>query len=321
MSGGGSSTNRIAAGSTPSSFISLRMTRCWLLYLLGIANTCPARSFSDLAGRSLRTMTVDPSRCPRYAIRTLTPCSRSFIASGAIMKVASSRPPLSVSTTVGKSVKRCDSKRVERLVFDAKSVTGHVRWQVTGRNPTASVSRSLSGGLPGRRDRRSLPRLQPQHGEERDEGQGARRPSVRTATSIALMSGLLSGFDVRFKAKPGENPMHRVHDLGMRRIARPRHGEQNFVAHPRRPLGQDQHAIRELRGFLDVMGDQNDRARLLAQDPRQFAPHLQPRQVVERRERLVHQQQRRVAAERARQLDALPHAARQLMGIAARRTR
>ena len=35
------------------------------------------------------------------------------------MKVASSRPLFTVSTTVGKSVKRCDSKRVERLVFEA----------------------------------------------------------------------------------------------------------------------------------------------------------------------------------------------------------
>ena len=119
MSGGGISTNRIVAGSTPSSSISLRITRYWLLYLLGIANTLPARSFSDLAGRSLRTMTVEPSRWPRYAIRTGTPCSRSFIASGAIMNVASSRPLFTVSTTVGKSVKRWDSKRVLRLVFVA----------------------------------------------------------------------------------------------------------------------------------------------------------------------------------------------------------
>ena len=87
--------------------------------MLGIAKTRPARSFNDFAGRSFRTMTVEPSRCPRYAILTLTPCSRNFIASGAIMNVASSRPLLTVSTTVGKSVKRCDSKRVVRLVFDA----------------------------------------------------------------------------------------------------------------------------------------------------------------------------------------------------------
>ena len=57
------------------------------------------------------------------------------------MNVASSRPLFIVSTTVGKSVKRCDSNRVEGLVFDAKSVTGQVRWQVTGRKPTVSTSR------------------------------------------------------------------------------------------------------------------------------------------------------------------------------------
>jgi hypothetical protein len=41
------------------------------------------------------------------------------MARGAIMKVASSRPLLRVSTTVGKSVKRCDSNRVVVLVRDA----------------------------------------------------------------------------------------------------------------------------------------------------------------------------------------------------------
>jgi hypothetical protein len=52
-------------------------------------------------------------------MRTPTPCSRSFMARGAIMNVASSRPLFRVSTTVGKSVKRCDSNRVLLLVFDA----------------------------------------------------------------------------------------------------------------------------------------------------------------------------------------------------------
>ena len=45
------------------------------------------------------------------------------------------------STIVGKSVNRCDSNRVPRLVRVAKSVTGQVRWQVTGRNPTFKISR------------------------------------------------------------------------------------------------------------------------------------------------------------------------------------
>lgn len=60
------------------------------------------------------------------------------------MKVASSRPPLTASTIVGKSVKRCDSNRVVVLVLDAKSVTGHVRCQVTGRKPTDNCCRAAS---------------------------------------------------------------------------------------------------------------------------------------------------------------------------------
>ena len=100
--------------------MSFRITRFWLLYLLGMANVRPFRSrrlFTSV--RSLRTITVEPSRWPRYVIRTPSPCSRSFMARGAIMNVASSLPLFTVSTIVGKSVKRCDSKRVERLVFDA----------------------------------------------------------------------------------------------------------------------------------------------------------------------------------------------------------
>ena len=57
-----------------------------------------------------------------------TPCSRSTIASGARMNVASILRALSASTTVGKSVKRCETNRVlVVVVFVAKSVTGQVR--------------------------------------------------------------------------------------------------------------------------------------------------------------------------------------------------
>src|SRR5687767_14051678 len=57
------------------------------------------------------------------------------------MKVASRRPPLTDSTTVGKSVNLCDSNRLEALVRVAKSVTGQVKWQVTGKNPTFNSCR------------------------------------------------------------------------------------------------------------------------------------------------------------------------------------
>src|ERR1700704_5641635 len=64
------------------------------------------------------------------------------------MKVASSRPLLIDSTTVGKSVKRCDSNRVALLVLVAKSVTGHVKWQVTGRKPTFNSARICACSRP-----------------------------------------------------------------------------------------------------------------------------------------------------------------------------
>ncbi len=209
----------MSSGLSPSSFISLRITRFWLLYLLGIAKVIPFRSFRLFTCvRSDRTITVDPSRWPRYAIFTFTPCSRSFIASGAIMKLACSRPLFIVSTTVGKSVKRWDSKRVDGLVFDAKSVTGHVRWQVTGRKPTARVSRgaafcatvaAVSGrchGLlrstPNTTRSNSAPRLQRTSGERiigrspcrarrrRSDSASSSRPrSVRILCTAATTSG------------------------------------------------------------------------------------------------------------------------------------
>jgi len=57
------------------------------------------------------------------------------------MKAASIRPALTDSAIVGKSVKRWDSNRVDLLALVAKSVTGQVRWQVTGKKPTFSISR------------------------------------------------------------------------------------------------------------------------------------------------------------------------------------
>ena len=60
------------------------------------------------------------------------------------MNVASMRPLLNASAMVGKSVNRFDSNRVVVLVRDAKSVTGHVRCQVTGRKPTLRSSRACA---------------------------------------------------------------------------------------------------------------------------------------------------------------------------------
>ena len=81
------------------------------------------------------------------------------------------------------------------------------------------------------------------------------------------------------------------------------------------PLGEHEHAVGELRRLLDVVGHEHDRARLLAQQPRQLAAHAEAGQVVEGREGLVHEQQVGVAGQGPRQLHALPHAARELVRV------
>ena len=52
--------------------------------------------------------------------------------------------------------------------------------------------------------------------------------------------------------------------------------------------GSYQDAVGELDGLVDVVGDEQDRLALLLPDPHQVGAHLEPRDVVERPERLVH---------------------------------
>ena len=62
------------------------------------------------------------------------------------------------------------------------------------------------------------------------------------------------------------------------------------------------------------MGDEDDRLVRARQKLRQILPKDHAGLLVERAEGLVHQQHRRVEAERTRQCRALPHAAGQLAG-------
>ena len=119
MSGGGISTKRIVAGSTPSSFMQLADHQVLVAVLAGDGEGLPRRSRRLFAGEVLAHHHRRAVAMAEVGDLHLEPCSRSFMARGAIMKVASRRPLFTVSTTVGKSVKRCDSKRVRRLVLDA----------------------------------------------------------------------------------------------------------------------------------------------------------------------------------------------------------
>ena len=68
--------------------------------------------------------------------------------------------------------------------------------------------------------------------------------------------------------------------FGVRRVARALKRELQLAANARGPLREHDDAVRELRGLLYVVRDEDDRAWALAQEPRQFAPEPQALQVV-----------------------------------------
>ena len=94
---------------------------------------------------------------------------------------------------------------------------------------------------------------------------------------------------------------------------RERHVERRLDA--RRPRAQHQDAIRQVDGLFHVVRDQHDGVAFLREDAQQFVLHAQAHQRVERRERLVHVEDLGLHHQRARDLGALQHAARQLVRI------
>ena len=79
-------------------------------------------------------------------------------------------------------------------------------------------------------------------------------------------------------------------------------------------LAQDRDAVAHLDRLVDVVRDEDDRLADLAVQPQQLGLQAEARDRVERAERLVHQQQRRVGSERAREADALALPAGELRG-------
>ena len=75
------------------------------------------------------------------------------------------------------------------------------------------------------------------------------------------------------------------------------------------------HAIRQLHGFVDIVGDEDDGVALRLPDAQQFAAHDEPGDGIERAERLVEQQHVGIDGQRARHFQPLLHAARKLRGI------
>ena len=87
--------------------------------------------------------------------------------------------------------------------------------------------------------------------------------------------------------------------------------DREFLHDPSRPLRHHQHALGQVDGLVDVVGDHDDGLAGRLPQPQQLVLHGLARLRVERAERLVEQQDFRIVGERARDRDALLHAARQ----------
>jgi hypothetical protein len=95
---------------------------------------------------------------------------------------------------------------------------------------------------------------------------------------------------------------------------RERHFDDRFDAAGMRRHDDD--AVAECHRLVDAVGDEHDRLLVFVPDAQQFLLQQGTVLLVERRERLVHQQHLGVGGESARDRDALLHAARQLVRIA-----
>ena len=83
------------------------------------------------------------------------------------------------------------------------------------------------------------------------------------------------------------------------------------------PRRHHQHLVGEIHRLGQAVGDEHHGLGGLRPDAQQLVPHGHARLLVERGERLVHQQHGRVLHQAARDGDALLHAARQLVRVAA----
>ena len=81
---------------------------------------------------------------------------------------------------------------------------------------------------------------------------------------------------------------------------------------PSRPGPHHRHPVGEKRRLVDAVGDEQRRRAGLDPDPLQFDVHLPPQNLIERAERLVHEENSRLGDERPSNRHPLTHAARQL---------
>ena len=149
---------------------------------------------------------------------------------------------------------------------------------------------------------------------------GTKLRCARALTSCApAMRFVVAHAAARFLAQVAPDLRHvaaeRIarHDFGG---ARARQLDRHHALHLAGPVGHHQHAVGELHRLGDVVGDQQAGLLQLVLDLQHLVAEQEARLLVERAERLVHQQDLRLRGERARDRDALAHAAGELGRIA-----
>ena len=109
-----------------------------------------------------------------------------------------------------------------------------------------------------------------------------------------------------------------VHEGGLaehRLGARARQLDLHLGEHAARPAREHDDAIGHVHRLVDVVRDVDDRLARALPDPEELLLHQLTCLRIERRERLVHQQDRRLHGQRARDPHTLAHAARQLVWV------
>ena len=154
--------------------------------------------------------------------------------------------------------------------------------------------------------------------------------STARVASRTTTSGPISGPSRRSSA------VGRTHDPAQRQHAGARHlahevahvvvdgGAEQLVARAalhRLPVAHDQDPVAEAQRLAEVVGDEDHRLADLAVQADDLVLHVAADERVERRERLVEEQHVGVAGQRPGEADALLHAARQLVGVGAPRSR
>ena len=118
------------------------------------------------------------------------------------------------------------------------------------------------------------------------------------------------------EGEPLERPLV-AHEAGDEVVGRVREHPLGRVALHEAALAHDRDPVAEPHGLVDVVRDEHDRLAQPLLDAEELPLQPLARQRVDRAERLVHQQHRRVGRQRAGHADALRLAAGQLVGVGA----